>query len=249
MPTYNVIHQVTEKHFELKQFIANSADEYQQEKSKIGITYDDIHSGGWRKKDYPAGDFIVHWRTNYGYGKQSYAYAYILYLNKNKDTRTFIKCYENVQSLKEVAELMNKYAKITNDDIRELFENVVDRLGMYHNQFEHNTSYDFMLEVGYDNNSSEQLYHLDYDSVCLRELQKSMETAVKLQVSCETLYRLSTHLDQSENQVVENIKTRLAGLYEKYRIGVTNLVWRGRYGSKHIIGNFDYLANAPKIPS
>ncbi|RCH53684.1 hypothetical protein DJ568_16750 [Mucilaginibacter hurinus] len=246
MSTYKLIQQVTEKHFKIRQIEANSAHEYQQEKNKIGVAYDDINLGGWQKQNYPAGDFIIHWRTNFGYGKQEYAYAYILYHNRKKDTRTFVKCYKNVASLEEVAGLMNKYANLSAEELMELFENVVDRLGMYHYQFDHSTSYDFMLEAGYTDEVIDDMYHLDYDSVCLRELQKSMATAVTLQVRCEILYRISTHLNENENKVVDDIKTRLAGIYEGYKIGGLNLILKGKYGSHHLIGNFDYQANPPR---
>lgn len=247
MTTYKVIHQITEKQFEVRQFESNSADEYELNKHKLGIAYDDIHLGGWRKNNYPAGDFIIQWRTNFGYAKQSNAHAYVLYYNRKKDTKTFVKSYENITSLEDVAALMNKYANMSNDDFRSLFEDVVDRLGMYHHEFRDNTSYDFMLESLNADRTSKQLGKLDYDNACIRELQKSMKVAVDLQVKCEILYRISTHLDTVEESTIKEIKERLTKINDEYQIGKVNLVHNGLYGHKHLVGNYDYMGNPPKI--
>ncbi len=247
MAIYKVIHQITEKQFEVRQFEANSADEYDLNKHKLGIAYDDIHYGKPQKKDYSAGDFIIQWRTNFGYEKQSNAHAYVLYYNRKQDTKTFVKSYENIPSLEDVAALMNKYANMNNDGFRSLFDDVVDRLGMYHHEFRDNTSYDFMLESLNADRTSKQLGKLDYDNACIRELQKSMKVAIDLQVKCEILYRISTHLDRVEESTIKDIKERLAKINDEYQIGKVNLVYNGLYGHKHLVGNYDYMANPPKI--
>lgn len=245
MAIYNIIHQIGEKKFEVKQVNAFSKEDLEVVRKGLGNTFTSLEgTTGWAKRDYPAGRFTLQWRINFNYGKQTYGYIFALYNDAKRNTKTFIQFHDNVANLEDLVSLMNKYSNLSSDDIWELFENSVSRLGMYHAHFKVYKNYDEDLETGYNFESFEELNSQDHDHQCVKAMVKSMEAAAAIQSEIIYLNKRAASPNIPEDACLE-VKQMVDGikdLHGKFNFSICPLTWRGRYGSGLAVGNYRVLS-------
>jgi len=235
-----IIHKINENTFQVKKISSINRDDFNKQIQALGTTFPDVTATGWCKTEYQAGKFIVQWRTNFNYGKQTYGYAFILYINATKGTRTYIDYKENVHDLEVITEIMNYYANLSLDDVWELLENTIDRLGLYHSFFKLKKDYEHDLESGYDWDSHKQITSPDYDFQCFRYLKTSMESAVRLNMSIQVLYRLSRWIEnEGDIPILNDLIERLQKLIVQCDEDLPYLISNGKVGNDHFIGNYD----------
>jgi hypothetical protein len=146
MASYKIIQKINETNYKVQEITAVDNEDYYNQVAELKDAFPNVWGTGWCKTDYRAGKFVIRWLTNFNYGKQSYSYEFVLYVNESKGTRTFIDYLNNVNSLEDVAQLMNKYTNLSIDDVWELLDNSIHRLGLYHRCFKLLKDYNTDLE-------------------------------------------------------------------------------------------------------
>jgi hypothetical protein len=244
MDRIKVIHQVNDNTFELKEIEYFWSSEIAAKKAELGITYDDVTHTGWATTEYPAGRFIIKWHTNFNYGKQTFVKAYIFYVNPTKGTKTFIDFIENVPNLETIASLMNKYANINQEQLWELFDNAVNRLGLYHRL--HRQQRDNTMDTGYDYTTFDTLDSGDFDRKCLQHVKDAQDVAVTLQRNIRYLYRMTAGIKAIDDLMIKRIIDKLQSLDKEYNVSDKPIFWNGRLGQEHTIGDFSLMVDYSK---
>lgn len=244
MKRIKVIHQINDNTFEVKEIEYLWPTEIASKKAELGITYDDVTFTGWGTTEYPAGRFIIKWQTNFNYGKQTFAKADIFYVNTAKATKTFIDFIEEAPNLEAIASLMNKYANINQEQLWELFDNSINKLGLYHRL--HRQLQDYSMDTGYEYTTPNVLNPGDFDRRCLRHVQDAQYVAVSLQRKIRILYRMTAGIKSIDDQMTNRIIDWLQSLDKEYNVSDKPIFWNGRLGQEHTIGDYSLMTDFSK---